>query len=108
MFRVVTWEPVPHFRAFLEYNRQLNHLESLIDIRDGAVAEESGKVYSLTVPARGIWGNAGIGGLNIDRWAFLTACICNNTCRSCKEIVGIGLNMWGCLSVCESQSEATY
>ncbi|KAA6428036.1 MAG: hypothetical protein FRX49_02697 [Trebouxia sp. A1-2] len=64
--RVITWEPVPHFRAFLEYNRQLNHLEDLIDIRDTAVAEVSGVTYDLTVPQRGIWGTAGIGGLNID------------------------------------------
>ncbi|DBA86663.1 TPA: hypothetical protein ACH3X1_005126 [Trebouxia sp. C0004] len=64
--RVITWEPVPHFRAFLEYNRQLNRLEDLIDIRDTAVAEVSGVTYDLTVPQRGIWGTAGIGGLNID------------------------------------------
>ncbi len=64
--RVITWEPVPHFRAFLEYNRQLNRLEDLVDIRDTAVAEVSGVTYDLTVPQRGIWGTAGIGGLNID------------------------------------------
>lgn len=65
--RVVTWEPVPHFRAFLEYNSQLNHLEGLIAIRDNAVAEVSGKVYNMVVPGRGIWGTAGIDGLNVDR-----------------------------------------
>lgn len=71
MHRVVTWEPVPHFRAFLEYNRQLNHLEGLIDIRNNAVAEESGKIYNMVVPGRGIWGTAGIDGLNIDRWVCI-------------------------------------
>ena len=69
--RVISWEPVPHFRAFLEYNRQLNHLEDLIDIRATAVAEVSGVIYNLTVPSRGIWGTAGIGGLNIDRYHTL-------------------------------------
>lgn len=65
--RVIAWEPVPHFRAFLTYNRYLNHLEDLIEIRDTAVVEVGGLMYNLTVPQRGIWGTAGIGGLNIDR-----------------------------------------
>ena len=69
--RVIAWEPVPHFRAFLAYNRQLNHLEDLIEIRDRAVVEVGGLMYNLTVPQRGIWGTAGIGGLNIDRCQHL-------------------------------------
>ena len=67
--RVITWEPVPHFRAFLEYNRQLNHLEDLIEIRDTAVSDAGGGVHDLTVPNRGIWGTAGFDGLNIDKSA---------------------------------------
>ncbi|KAL3144968.1 hypothetical protein ABBQ32_003472 [Trebouxia sp. C0010 RCD-2024] len=65
--RVIAWEPVPQFRAFLMYNRQLNHFEDRIEIRDAAVMNIGGMVYNITVPQRGIWGTAGIGGLNIDR-----------------------------------------
>ena len=70
---MIAWEPVPQFRAFLAYNRRLNHLEDLIEIRDTAVAEVGGRLYNLTVPQRGIWGTAGIDGLNID-WSVMCAC----------------------------------
>eukprot|EP00884_Botryococcus_braunii_P021704 jgi/Botrbrau1/8217/Bobra.0392s0013.1 len=43
--RVVSWEPVPHFRLFFMYGVMLNHFD--------------GK--------RGIWGTASINGANIDR-----------------------------------------
>lgn len=65
--RVIAWEPVPLFRAFLTYNRQLNHFEDRIQIRDAAAVDVGGMIYNLTVPQRGIWGTASIGGLNIDR-----------------------------------------
>lgn len=65
--RVIAWEPVPQFRAFLMYNRQLNHFEDRIEIRDTAAMNIGGMVYNITVPQRGIWGTAGIDGLNIDR-----------------------------------------
>lgn len=76
---MIAWEPVPQFRAFLAYNRRLNHLEDLIEIRDTAVVEVGGRLYNLTVPQRGIWGTAGIDGLNIDRsvvclTVYLLAC----------------------------------
>ena len=58
----------------MEYNRQLNHLEDLIEIRDACVAEVRGGTYNLTVPQRGIWGTAGIGGLNINTCVFLPLC----------------------------------
>ena len=85
--RVITWEPIPQFRAFLEYNRQLNRLEHLIEIRDTAVADISGVTYDLKVPSKGIWGTAGIGGLNIDRSGVQVWCsaadVLLNVCPSC-------------------------
>ncbi|GFR50178.1 hypothetical protein Agub_g12345 [Astrephomene gubernaculifera] len=64
--RVVAYEPVPLFHAFFEYSVHLNDLTSLIDIRPLVVSHESGKTLKMVVPARGIWGTAGIDGLNID------------------------------------------
>ena len=66
-YRVVAWEPVPHFRAFLQLGVQLNKLEYLIDVRASAVADKAGQMYELVVPQRGIWGLAGVDGMNIDR-----------------------------------------
>ncbi|KAK9818128.1 hypothetical protein WJX72_007587 [[Myrmecia] bisecta] len=65
--RVIAWEPVPHFRAFFEYAVRLNGLAHLVAIRPRVVADEAGNMYELTVPQRGIWGTASVGGGNIDR-----------------------------------------
>ena len=64
---MLAFEPVPHFYAFLEYSVHLNGLASLVDMRKNVVSHESGKTMEMVVPSRGIWGTAGIGGLNIDR-----------------------------------------
>ena len=65
--RVLAFEPVPHFRAFFEYNVHLNGLEKLIEIRSNIVSNVSGLDLTMVVPSNGIWGTAGIDGLNIDK-----------------------------------------
>ena len=96
---------MPHFRAFLEYNCLLNGLQSLIDIRDGAVAEDSGKIYTIVVPKGGIWGTAGIDGLNIDLYvimclpACLLACLFSVFWPVCLlDCLSVGLSV--CWPVC--------
>ncbi|EFJ41791.1 hypothetical protein VOLCADRAFT_98168 [Volvox carteri f. nagariensis] len=64
--RVIAFEPVPLFRSFLEYNIHLNDLSNLVEVRSSVVSHESGTLMKMVVPARGIWGTAGIDGLNID------------------------------------------
>ena len=61
------YEPVPHFRAFLEYNVALNGLEQLVEIRHDIVSHVHNEPMTMVVPDAGIWGTAGIGGHNIDR-----------------------------------------
>jgi len=63
--RVITWEPVPRFRAFLLYNVLLNGVGHLVEVRDTVVSDDR-LPQSVVVPQRGIWGTAGINGMNID------------------------------------------
>jgi hypothetical protein len=65
--RVVAWEPVPQFRAFLEYGLALNGFQSLVEVRAAAASDRAGANLSMQVPRRGIWGTASVGGGNIDR-----------------------------------------
>jgi FkbM family methyltransferase len=66
--RVIVFEPVPHFRAFLEYNVLRNDLQHLVDIVGSVVSHMTGgPELKLVVPSNGIWGTAGIDGLNIDQ-----------------------------------------
>eukprot|EP00884_Botryococcus_braunii_P021699 jgi/Botrbrau1/8212/Bobra.0392s0010.2 len=65
--RVVSWEPVPHFRLFFMYGVMLNHFDGKVQIRTNAVADKPEGSYDLVVPQRGIWGTASINGANIDR-----------------------------------------
>lgn len=37
MHRVIAFEPVPHFRAFLEYNVDVNGLRHIVDVRPSVV-----------------------------------------------------------------------
>jgi len=68
--RVVSWEPVPIFRAFFEYNIARNKLHHLIELRPSVVVQYPsvpGEAnYTVVVPQRGFWGTASIGGANID------------------------------------------
>ena len=65
--RVVAWEPVPVFRAFLELGIQLNNFGHLIHVRAAAVSNESGRVVRMRVPRTGLWGAASVDGLNVLR-----------------------------------------
>ena len=65
--RVVAWEPVPQFRAFLEYGLQLNNFHMRVAARGVAVSDVGGAQLRMEVPRRGIWGTASVGGGNIDR-----------------------------------------
>lgn len=68
---MIAWEPVPTFRAFLEYGVELNRLGALVEVRAAAVGDKEGAEYELVVPQRGIWGTASIDGRNIDKCAAL-------------------------------------
>ncbi len=65
--RVLAFEPVPHFRAFLEYNIHLNNVQHLVDVRPNVVSFVAGQVMTMVVPTTGIWGTASIDGLNQDK-----------------------------------------
>lgn len=64
--RVLVFEPVPHFRAFLEYNVYLNGVEHLVEFHTNVVSHVHNQPMTMMVPSNGIWGTAGIDGLNID------------------------------------------
>ena len=66
---MIAWEPVPTFRAFLEYGVELNRVGALVEVRPAAVGDKEGAEYELVVPQRGIWGTASIDGRNIDKCA---------------------------------------
>lgn len=84
--RVVAWEPVPRFRGFFEAALLLNPgLAPRVDVRGAAACARdspppgpsssssssspppSSLGVTLTVPERGVWGTASVGGANIDR-----------------------------------------
>ncbi|KAG2484627.1 hypothetical protein HYH03_016581 [Edaphochlamys debaryana] len=65
--RVIGYEPVPLFRSFFTFSTHINDLTGLIDIRPKVVSHERNKTMQMVVPSKGIWGTAGIDGLNIDR-----------------------------------------
>lgn len=60
MSRVVAWEPVPLFQAFLHYGLQLNNMSSQVVVRDRVVSDVSGKPHNLSVALKGIWGPASV------------------------------------------------
>ena len=64
--RVVAWEPVPIFRAFVETAARLNNLTHRIHLRSAVVSDVPGVRINLTVPLKGIWGTASVNGLNVD------------------------------------------
>uniref|UniRef100_A0A7S0RP63 Methyltransferase FkbM domain-containing protein n=1 Tax=Chlamydomonas leiostraca TaxID=1034604 RepID=A0A7S0RP63_9CHLO len=65
--RVLAFEPVPTFHAFLEFSVHLNGLAQAVDMRSNVVSAQSGAVLEMVVPTKGIWGTASIGGYNIDQ-----------------------------------------
>ena len=64
--RVIAWEPIPVFRAFVQAGLRLNNLTHRVHVRDTVVSNVGGQKISLTVPEKGIWGTASVGGLNVD------------------------------------------
>ena len=64
--RVVAWEPIPVFRAFVEAGLKLNNLSHRVHLRPTVVSDTAGQQVSMTVPLKGIWGTASVGGLNVD------------------------------------------
>lgn len=68
--RVIAWEPVTTFRAFLEYNIARNKLHHRIEVRSSAVMQHPSLPgtanYTVVAPQRGNWGTASINGSNID------------------------------------------
>ena len=63
--RVVAWEPVPTFRAFLEIAVQLNHLSHRVHVRPAVVSDRPSARIELAVPQRGIAGTASL----VEHWA---------------------------------------
>lgn len=64
--RVVAWEPVPKFSAFLRYGLLRNLFVNSVELRERVVAAKGGVELTMEVPTSGIWGTAGIGGKNIN------------------------------------------
>lgn len=68
--RVVAWEPVPRFRAFLEYSLARNGVTDRVEVRAAVAAEFASapgeRNFTVVAPQRGIWGTAGVDGANID------------------------------------------
>ena len=70
--RVLAWEPVPVFRAFIELAAQLNNVSHMIHVRHAVVSDTAGKEVEISVPTKGIWGTASVStawaknGLNVD------------------------------------------
>eukprot|EP00798_Chlamydomonas_sp_ICE-L_P016730 gene16730-22999_t len=61
--RVIAWEPVPRFQAFIKYALQANNLTHLVELRE-FVAGESEEDVEMSVPKSGNWGTASVGGIN--------------------------------------------
>jgi FkbM family methyltransferase len=64
--RVVAWEPVPAFRAFVQLALRLNNLTHRVHLRPAVISDVAGMNITMTVPLKGIWGTASVGGLNVD------------------------------------------
>ena len=54
-------------QVHLHYTHTLARFAHLVDMHTNVISHEGGgKLMEMVVPSRGIWGTAGIGGLNID------------------------------------------
>jgi hypothetical protein len=58
--RAVAVEPVPLFRAFLEFAAARNHLTPWIEVLPAVVAADTSRLHRLTVPLQGPLGTAGL------------------------------------------------
>lgn len=57
---MVSFEPVPIFRAFLEYSAARNHLTSFMEVIPALVADDVERSYTVNVPLSGSWGQSGM------------------------------------------------
>ena len=57
---------MPVFRAFVTTALRLNNLTHRVHVRPTVISDVGGQTVSMTVPLRGIWGTASVGGLNVD------------------------------------------
>ncbi|KAJ9534904.1 hypothetical protein QJQ45_029540 [Haematococcus lacustris] len=62
--RVVAWEPVRRFRAFIEQNLQLNRVAHLVEVRGAVASTLNGTAVEMQMPTAGIWGTASVDGIN--------------------------------------------
>ena len=53
-------EPVPLFRAFLEYSAARNHLPSFIEVLPALVTDDETQSFTVNVPLVGPMGQAGV------------------------------------------------
>lgn len=53
--RVIAYEPVPVFNAFLKYSLIRNKLVHRVDVRETVVGENQGEVFTLVIPPQGLW-----------------------------------------------------
>ena len=71
--RVIAWEPVPTFRAFLALGAQLNNVSHRIHVRASVASDASAPSVSVGVPEHGIAGTASLvtawaaNGTNVDK-----------------------------------------
>ena len=71
--RVIAWEPVPTFRAFLALGAQLNNVSHRIHVRASVASDASAPSVSVAVPEHGIAGTASLvtawaaNGTNVDK-----------------------------------------
>ena len=66
--RVVSWEPVPAFRALLSLKIRLNNVSDRVHVRAAVVSDDSSvSQVELAVPHRGLWGTASLRSMdNVD------------------------------------------
>ncbi|GAX82272.1 hypothetical protein CEUSTIGMA_g9701.t1 [Chlamydomonas eustigma] len=63
--RVIAWEPVPLFRAYLHHGIALNNLTHLVTLRNAAISDNSSRV-NVGIPKDGTyWGLASVNNLNL-------------------------------------------
>lgn len=71
--RVIAWEPVPTFRAFLKLGAMLNNVSGRIHVRATVASDAPSASLGIAVPRRGIAGTASlvadwaVNGTNVDK-----------------------------------------
>ena len=61
--RVMAWEPIPLFGAFLRASAAINGLSHRIDVRRAVASDQAGTSHTMLVPRNG-WDVSSVGGLN--------------------------------------------